>query len=64
MPRTPTWRVRVYRKVEDWVDVEAQSALEAERDAANLPHVLSVFAKSAIRGDAEPLFDRIEGVRE
>lgn len=36
------------RKVEVWVDVEAETAEQAEQDAVNLPQVLQVFAKSAI----------------
>ncbi len=36
------------RKVEVWVDVEAETPEQAEQDAANLPQVLQVFAKSAI----------------
>lgn len=45
------WRVRVYRKVEVWVDVQADDSTEAEVLAGNLPNVLSVFNKSAMRGD-------------
>ena len=45
------YRVRVYRKVEEWVEVIAESPEHAEQLAGNLPNVLSVFGKSAIRGD-------------
>lgn len=39
------------RAVEDWVDVQADSGPEAEVLAARLPQVISVFGKSAIRGN-------------
>ncbi len=42
------WKVRVMRKIEVWVDVEAENAEQAEQDAANLPHVLQVFERSAV----------------
>lgn len=51
MQRKKPWRVRVMRKVEDWVQVEADSAPAAEVLAGQLPFVLSVFGKSAIPGD-------------
>jgi hypothetical protein len=51
MPKKMTWRVRVKRTIEDWVDVQADSPLEAENLAAILPQVISVFGGSAMRGD-------------
>jgi hypothetical protein len=42
------YRVRVYRKIEDWVEVKAHSALEAETEAYKVPGVLNVFPRSAI----------------
>lgn len=42
------FRVRVRKLVEAWVDVEAVSAIEAERQAVMLPGVVSVFEFSAI----------------
>ena len=51
MSRLPTWRVRIKRIVEDWVDVEAVSALEAETEAYKIPGVVSVFGRSAIPGN-------------
>lgn len=45
------WRVRVYRKVEDWVEVRADDHMEAERLAGQLPNVISVFGRSAIPAD-------------
>lgn len=51
MIKKKTWQVRVYRKVEGWVNVQADTAHEAELKAMGLPNVLSVFGKSAIRGD-------------
>ena len=49
--RKKRWRVRVMRKIEDWVDVQADEAEEAEALAANYPQVISVFGKSAISAD-------------
>lgn len=48
MPRPTQWRVRVRIAIEGWVDVDAQSAPHAESEAAKVPGVLSVFAKSAM----------------
>jgi hypothetical protein len=45
------WRVRVYRKMEDWVEVQADDAIRAEALAAQLPFVASVFRQSAISAD-------------
>jgi hypothetical protein len=64
MPRLTIWRVRVKRAIEAWVDVQATSAVQAEADAINLPGVISVFGKSAIRGDEAALPERPAGVRE
>ena len=41
------WRVRVYRKIEDWVEVQAESSDQAEFAAGNLPGVVHVFGMSA-----------------
>ena len=51
MRRQKTWRVRVVRKVEEWVSVSADTPLQAETIAASMPMVLSVFGGSAMRGD-------------
>lgn len=64
MPRLTIWRVRVKRAVEVWVDVQAVTSAQAEADAVNLPGVISVFGKSAIRGDEAALPERPAGVRE
>lgn len=64
MPKTRIWRVRVMRKCEDWVDVQATSALQAEAEAIKVPHVLSVFSKSAIPGDSPANLAAPVGVRE
>ncbi|HVX90156.1 MAG TPA: hypothetical protein VHC20_00695 [Candidatus Paceibacterota bacterium] len=58
------WRVRVKRAVEDWVEVEAPTALAAEAAAANLPGVAFVFTQSAIRGDKPVGVLRPQGVEE
>ena len=51
MRRQKTWRVRVVRKVEEWVSVQADTPLQAETITASMPMVLSVFGGSAMRGD-------------
>lgn len=45
------WRVRVQRKVEDWVEVLATSPTQAEDLASQLPQVIFVYRPSALRGD-------------
>ena len=45
------WRVRVNRKVETWIEVQAENALQAEALAATMPFVLNVFGNSALPGD-------------
>ena len=47
MSRPKLWRVRVKKVVEDWVDVTALMAEDAERMAAQVPNVVSVFGRSA-----------------
>lgn len=64
MHKQKPWRVRVIRKVEEWVDIQATTPLEAEILAANLPQVLSVFTGSAIRGDKPIEFIPLVGVEE
>jgi hypothetical protein len=51
MRKQRLWRVRVRKSVEDWVDVQADTPLQAEKLAATLPFVISVFTGSVIRGD-------------
>lgn len=58
------WRVRVKRAVEVWVDVQAHTAEQAEAEAVKLPMVISVFGKSAIRGDEAARPEPVAGVRE
>jgi hypothetical protein len=62
--RAKPWRVRVMRSVETWTDVTAQSAAEAEAEAAKVPGVLQVFARSAIRADLATAPEPPAGVRE
>jgi hypothetical protein len=51
MSKPRLWRVRVKRAIEDWVQIEADTPLQAELDAANMIGVISVFGGSAMRGD-------------
>ena len=62
--RPTTWNVRVKRVEETWVSVSALTAYEAEIEAAKLPRVMAVFARSAVRGDEVAIPERPEGVRE
>ncbi len=62
--RPIVWRVRVKRAIEAWVDVSAHDPAEAELEAAKVPGVLSVFGKSAIRGDEAARPEPPEGVRD
>lgn len=48
MPKQESWRVRVMRAVESFVEVEAATPAAAEAAAKNLPGVISVFGRSAI----------------
>ena len=52
------------RAIEDWVDVEAESAVEAEQTAIAVPGVLSVFSRSAVRSDFVAESERPAGVHE
>lgn len=49
--RIPTWRVRVKRFMDDWIDVQANTPEEAEIAAASKPFILAVYSKSAIPGE-------------
>lgn len=64
MSRPTIWRVRVKRSIEAWVDVLALTAAAAEADALKVPGVISVFGKSAIRGDQAALPEPAPGVKE
>lgn len=61
MKKQMTWRVRVRRAIEEWVDVQADTPQQAEEKAACLPQVLSVFGKSAMRGD-KPLGQTVQAM--
>jgi hypothetical protein len=45
--RPKPWRVRVMRKIEAFVDVEATSVADAETKASHVPGVVHVFPQSA-----------------
>ena len=64
MPQQPSWRVRVKRSIEDWVSVQADTAMQAETEAYKVPGVVSVFGKSAIPGDKPMDVERPLGVHE
>lgn len=64
MPASKSWRVRVKRAMEDWVEVQADSPQEAEAKALHLPGVLSVFSRMTIRADMRVDVARPVGVEE
>lgn len=45
------WRVRVLKKVEDWIEVITETKDEAEKEAAFRPGVISIFKGSTISGE-------------
>lgn len=51
MNRKKRWRVRVYRKIEDWVEVQADDIASAEKEASVLPGVLSVITGNTMSGE-------------
>lgn len=52
------------KKVEATVQVEAETSAQAEHDAAYVPGVISVFAKSAIRADHPAGSEQQQGVED
>lgn len=46
-----TWQVRVYRKTEDVINVQAETAQQAEQLAKTLPNVISVLTGMTVSGD-------------
>lgn len=51
MAKSTRWRVRVKRVSEDWIEVQAESALQAEEKAISIPNIVNVFAGSTISGE-------------
>ena len=51
MTKGRIFRVRVKLAIESWVEVTADTPDAAERAAAALPGVITVFGRSAVRGD-------------
>lgn len=45
------WRVRVSRKIEDWVECQADTAQEAELLASAFPGIVHVFPGSTISAE-------------
>lgn len=62
--RPITWRVRVSRCMESWVEISARNAAQAEEEALKVPGVMRVFGKSAIRADEVAAPERPAGVRD
>ena len=62
--RTVSWRVRVKRAQESWVEVQSHTAADAEDEAMKVPGVMQVFARSAMRADEAAAPERPAGVRD
>jgi hypothetical protein len=62
--RPAIYRVRVGRLIEDWVEVKAFTARDAEDQAAKVPGVKMVFGRSAILATDNPRDIENENVRE
>jgi hypothetical protein len=62
--RTPIWRVRVKRAVEDWIDVEASTPEQAEIEATKVPFVISVFHRSAMPGEKKLFRENPRAIEE
>lgn len=62
--RIPVWRVRVKRAMEDWIDVEANSAELAEIEATKVPFVISVFHRSAMPGERKLFRENPRAIEE
>jgi len=45
------WRVRVLRKIEDWVEEVADTAQEAEILASTKPGIISIFPGMTMSGE-------------
>lgn len=45
------WKVRVRRQIEDWIEIQAFTLAEAEKEAAGRPGVVSIFPGSTILAD-------------
>lgn len=62
--RATTWRVRVKRAQEAWVEVSAHTAAGAEDEAMKVLGVMQVFGRSAVRSDEAAAPERPAGVRD
>lgn len=51
------WRVRVIRRQEDWAEIKAADATEAEQLAANLPGVISIMTGMTMSAE-KPVHER------
>lgn len=60
--RKSRFRVRVMRFTEEWVEVDAHSPADAEKEALALPRVARVFGKSALPATENGHDDAIEGL--
>jgi hypothetical protein len=63
MRRQKTWKVRVVRKLEDWIDVQADNPLQAELLAASIPNIVSILTGMTMLGD-KPIGEAPAGVED
>jgi hypothetical protein len=63
MRRQKTWKVRVVRKLEDWIDVQADNPLQAELLAASIPNIVSILTGMTMLGD-RPLAEAPAGIED
>lgn len=63
MPRLRSWRVRIARRVEDWIEIQADTKHDAEVEATKRPGVLQVFPGMTVSADDVPI-PRQAGVRD
>jgi hypothetical protein len=63
MRRQKTWKVRVVRKIEDWIDVQADNPLQAELLAASIPNIVSILTGMTMLGD-RPLGEAPAGIED
>lgn len=52
------WKVRVIRRMEDWTEIKAADATEAEALAANLPGVISILTGMTMSAE-KPVSERV-----
>jgi hypothetical protein len=57
------WRVRVRRTIEDWVEVQADTAELAEQQALTLPGIVYVMTNYTMSAE-KPIEGKLAGVED